>query len=239
MIEKLTFDHLSTGVTSNDAAFPLTTRLQPRMSTTTQTSTKRSICPQCRTQTTLANIRCPKCGVNLVLAVARAAREALSTFQADVGVPYEADKFLPRFGEFLLRQGDITSTQLDAALEYQKSGSGQYRTVGQILLEMGAVNREQLDQASLEQMKEAQVLLREAQGQVNAQATRIQQLESTLGDLAQLCASSVDMMEGATERLKTSIANLRSTDAALELSAPLIELDALAADLSRFTFRER
>ena len=210
------------------------------MSTTTQTSANRSIiCPQCQTQTTLANIRCPKCDVNLVLAVARAAREALSTSQADVGVPYEADKFLPRFGEFLLRQGDITSTQLDAALERQKSGSGQYRTVGQILLEMGAVNREQLDQAGLAQIKETQVLLREAQGQVNAQATRIQRLQSTLGDLAQLYASSVDMMEGATERLKTSVANLRSADAALELCDPLIELDALAADLSRFTSRER
>ena len=125
------------------------------MSPTTQTSTNRLIiCPQCQTQTTLANIHCPKCGVSLVLAVARAAREVLSTSQADVGVPYEADKFLPRFGEFLLRQGDITSTVLDVALERQKSGSGQYRTVGQILLEMGAVNREQLDQASLAQMKE-------------------------------------------------------------------------------------
>jgi len=205
----------------------------------TQNSIDRPIvCPQCQTSTTLAHIRCPKCGVNLVLAVARAAREVLST-SSEVGVPYEADKFLPRFGEFLVRQGHINPTQLDAALERQKSGSGQNRTVGQILLEMGSVNREQLDQASLAQMKETQSLFRESQSQVNTQAKRILQLETALSDLAQLNASSIDMAESAVERLRTIAAKLRSADAALELSDPLTELDTLAADLGRFTSRER
>jgi hypothetical protein len=171
--------------------------------------------------------------------VARAAREVLSTSASDFTVPYEADKFLHRFGDFLMRQGDITSTQLEAALARQKSGSGQYRTVGQILLEMGAVNREQLDRASQAQMKETQTLLRESQTQVTAQAKRIKQLEATLGDLAQLNSSTMDVLELATAHLQTAITQVRASDSALDLAGPLAQLDALAAELSRFSSRER
>ncbi len=210
------------------------------MTPTNDSATERSIvCPQCQTPTTLANTRCPKCGVNLVLAIAREARAALTPSTTGVALPYEADRFLPRFGEFLLRQGDITQTQLDAALARQKSGSGQNRTLGQILLEMGAVNREQLDRASLAQMKETQSLLKDTQAQLAVQGKRLKQMESALGDMAQLNASTMDVIETSAQRLQDASANLRSSDMALELGTTLAELDSVAAALGRYISRER
>jgi hypothetical protein len=170
------------------------------------------VCPRCQTLTSLANIRCPNCGVNLGLAVARAAKEILENNAGDVSLPYEADRFLPRFGEFLLRQGDITATQLEAALARQQSGSGQYRTVGQILLEMGAVNREQLDRASMAQIKEMQILLREDRAQLTQQGKRIQQLEAALADMAELNLSSIDFVESLGQRLQSLKATLKQMD---------------------------
>src|SRR3990172_1715409 len=118
-------------------------------------------CPRCRSSISLANIRCPVCGVNLAVAVGQAAREMLFAGRQEVWLPYEADKYLPRFGEFLVKSGDITDTQLQAALERQKTAPGSHRTIGQILLEMGAVNRDQLDRASMAQIKQLQDTRRE------------------------------------------------------------------------------
>src|SRR5262245_59794370 len=115
-------------------------------------SDKPFLCPRCNTPTSLNSIRCPNCGAHLATAIARAAVEKSASAKEEVGLPYEADRPLPRFGEFLLENGDITKAQLEAALTRQSAVPGQHRTIGQILLEMGAVNREQLDRASLAQV---------------------------------------------------------------------------------------
>ena len=209
------------------------------MSETTTSTERPFVCPRCQTSTSLANIRCPNCGVNLGLAVARAAREILENHGADVSLPYEADRFLPRFGEFLLRQGDITTAQLEAALARQQLGSGQYRTLGQILLEMGAVNREQLDRASTAQIKEMQILLSEDRAQLAQQSKRIQQLESALADLAQLDLSAIDFVEGITQRLQSITVDLQQQDTALETVESTRALENLIARLELFVKKEK
>lgn len=209
------------------------------MSETNPSTDRAFICPRCQTSTSLSNIRCPNCGVNLGLAVARAAREVLDAQASSISVPYEADRFLPRFGEFLLRQGDITSAQLEAALTRQRSGSGQYRTVGQILLEMGSVNREQLDQASMSQIKEMQILLREDRAQLAQQGKRIQQLESALADLAELNIASVDFVENIAQRLRSIGTDLKQSDTALESAEITQALEELIARLDLFVKKEK
>lgn len=205
----------------------------------TSISERPIVCPSCKTTTTLANIRCPNCGVNLVLAVARAAQDMLAPSSSELNLPYEADRFLPRFGDFLLRQGDITKAQLDQALDRQKSGSGQHRTLGQILLEMGAVNREQLDRASLNQIQDTQKALHKVQDDLDAALARTRQLETALSDMAGLNMTAIDLIDSAREQVSLAAEELGRSDHALELSEVTAVLNGLEAALVSFTARNR
>ena len=193
-------------------------------------------CPQCGQPVSFANIRCHHCNINLALAVARAASDLLKARPLETGFLYEVDKHLPRFGEFLLRQGDITPAQLTVALERQTESSGAHRTLGQILLEMGAVNREQLDRASLTQVQELQAVLGESEGQLAAQAERLRQLETALAEMAEVNLAAVKVLESAPKRLQLAIAALR---AAVPEAAVLAELEALADELAQFGANEK
>lgn len=123
-------------------------------------------CPQCGKPIKVDDVHCKSCGVNLAVAVSMLELKILSVSTRPVifGEPYEADIHLTRLGEFLVKNGDITESQLQAALERQKGVSAQSwrRSLGHTLLEMGAVSREQLDLAALQQMRELRERLNEA-----------------------------------------------------------------------------
>jgi hypothetical protein len=208
---------------------------------TSETTGKTIACPRCGASASTADIRCPSCGVNLALAVARAATEQLLAKRTDTGLLYEADRHLPRFGEFLLRNGDITESQLQAALQRQAGATGQHRTIGQILLEMGAVNREQLDKASLSQIGEFQQALTQANDRLAKQGARIRRLENALAEMAALNLSAVNLIDSARERLAAALlslekAQLGADDDAL---AALADLRQLAVELQAMTARDR
>ncbi|HLB46973.1 MAG TPA: hypothetical protein VJL59_08090 [Anaerolineales bacterium] len=198
-------------------------------------------CPRCRSSISLANIRCPVCGVNLAVAVGQAAREMLFAGRQEVWLPYEADKYLPRFGEFLVKSGDITDTQLQAALERQKTAPGSHRTIGQILLEMGAVNRDQLDRASMAQIKQLQDTRRENKEQLANQARRIKQLEAILAELADFNRAAIDFAATVSDNLRKVHLRLGETGAAPNDAArvALADLEKLIDDLSQFVSGER
>ncbi|MBI5714943.1 MAG: hypothetical protein HZC38_16205 [Chloroflexi bacterium] len=124
------------------------------------------VCPQCGKPIKADDVHCKSCGVNLAVAVSMLELKILSVSTRPVifGEPYEADMHLTRLGEFLVKNGDITDAQLLTALERQKGVSAQSwrRSLGQVLLEMGAVSREQLDLAALQQMRELRERLNEA-----------------------------------------------------------------------------
>jgi hypothetical protein len=159
----------------------------------------------------------------------------------EVWLPYEADKYLPRFGEFLVKSGDITDTQLQAALERQKTAPGSHRTIGQILLEMGAVNRDQLDRASMAQIKQLQNTRRENKEQLANQARRIKQLEAILAELADFNRAAIDFAATVSDNLRKVHLHLNETGAAPNDAArvALADLEKLIDDLGQFVSGER
>lgn len=207
----------------------------------TSRSDQSFICPRCRSAISAANIRCPACGVNLALAVGQAAREMLSAGRKEVWMPYEADKYLPRFGDFLVKNGDITGTQLQAALDRQKMAPGSHRTIGQILLEMGAVNREQLDRASIAQIKQLQETLKENKAQLSSHSRRIRQLEEILGELADFNRSAMTLASSISGRLRDVHMRLTETGAAPNDAArvALSDMEKLIDELNQFASGER
>ena len=108
---------------------------------------------------------CPACGIDVALAAVLLERQALGVIPAAPGTPFVGDAMLSRFGEFLMKRGYITSGQLEAALGRQRelAGTGVRETLGQVLLEMGVMTREQLELASVEQVQELQSALRAGQ----------------------------------------------------------------------------
>jgi archaellum component FlaC len=123
-------------------------------------------CPQCGKPIKVEDTHCKSCGVNIAVAISMLELKIISVSTRPVifGEPYETDIHLTRLGEFLVKNGDITESQLQAALERQKSASARSwrRSLGQVLLEMGAVSREQLDLAALQQMRELRERLNES-----------------------------------------------------------------------------
>jgi len=124
-------------------------------------------CLRCAKPVSARESTCPHCGVDLAMAAVLMERLALSVIPAEPGTPFVGDAMLSRFGEFLMKKGYITEVQLDRALGHQKelAARGRRETLGQVLLELGVMSREQLELASVEQVQELQTALR----QVNAQ----------------------------------------------------------------------
>jgi hypothetical protein len=203
-------------------------------------SEKVFLCPRCNTPTSLNSIRCPNCGAHLATAIARSAVEKASASAGEVGLPYEADRPLPRFGEFLLENGDITKAQLEAALARQTAVPGQHRTIGQILLEMGAVNREQLDRASLAQVRQFQTAMQESREQLASQTRRTQQMEEALVKIAELNLSTGRLVTEISHRLHSLMDQLNSAVATDDLSIRqvLAEMDSCVRELEKATSSE-
>jgi len=169
-------------------------------------------CPQCRTPVRAGDITCPHCGVSLALAAVVAERQVLSGMSVEAGRPYVADVILPRFGEFLVTSGDITESQLHAALARQRAEAarGAQMTIGQTLLEMGLVTREQLDHASLRQVKQLQTAFHNIIQQLEQHAAqRTRELQQALQQLTELNALKANFVASISHELRTPIVPIK------------------------------
>ena len=170
------------------------------------------LCPQCRSTVQIEDITCPVCGVDLALAAALAEREVLAFTPARATAPYVSDVILPRFGEYLRRNGHITETQLEAALERQRelAGQGVKQTIGQILLGMGAVTRVQLDIASLQQAQELQVAVQAKNRELEQAAAKYkEELQQALQQLSELSQLKVNFVGTITHELRTPLSHVK------------------------------
>jgi signal transduction histidine kinase len=171
--------------------------------------------------------------MNLALAAVVAERQVLSAMPVEAGKPYEADIILPRFGEFLVTSGDITESQLHAALTRQRAEAarGAQMTIGQTLLEMGLVTREQLDHASLQQVRQLQTAFHNIIQQLEQHAAqRTQELQQALQQLTELNTLKANFVASVSHELRTPIVPIKGyTDLLANGSlGPLSELQSEA-----------
>ena len=194
------------------------------------------ICPQCQAKVNACEVVCPECGVDLAWAAALAERQVLAAMPAAAGATNKGDVLLPRFGEYLLRRGYITDPQLQAALTRQREAAllGSPQTIGQALFEMGAVSREQLDLASIEQVKQLQEALqasnRHLERRVNERTLALQQALQQLAALSELKANLVGNL---SHNLRSPVVPIQGygTLLAYERLGPLTEAQREAVDI--------
>ena len=169
-------------------------------------------CPQCGAAVSTTDVACSICGVDLALAAALAEQTVWASMPSAQERPYVEQIHLPRFGDFLLRNGFVSEGQLQTALAHQQDAAarGQPLPIGQILLDLGVVTREQLDIAGFQQVRELQATLIENNHQlqryVNNYAQELRQALKKLDELNQL---KTNFLSNIRHELRTPVAHIK------------------------------
>ncbi|MBI4769284.1 MAG: hypothetical protein HY784_02445 [Chloroflexi bacterium] len=158
-------------------------------------------CPQCGAGVAPGARFCGVCGVDLSFAALLAERNVLASIPAAPDAPLAAEALSSRIGDYLLQQGSITPAELEAALAHQAlhTARGEYRSLGQTLIELRMLSREALDQALTQMMQGLQNALlasnRELEQRVHQRTQALQAALEKLTEINQLKANFVALAE--------------------------------------------
>jgi len=169
-------------------------------------------CPRCN-QIVDPQVRfCPHCGVDLAIAAVSAERDLTLAVNAPHGMPIAPEILVPRIGEYLTERGLLSPEDLQIALQRHRAlaEEGHPSLIGQVLLELGFVDRETLDQIVTEQILKLQDALRDTNQQLERRVKdRTEELERALNKLSELNKLKSNFISNISHELRTPLTHLR------------------------------
>jgi signal transduction histidine kinase len=170
-------------------------------------------CPNCGTTVPSAQQYCPSCGVDVILYTDQLFRQRLEEALAPApGAPTSVEELIPRMGESLVAQKVITPEQLQAALTEQahrRTAGKEDLRLGQVLLAMGFLQREQLDRAVARMMKELQNSLQIANRNLEERVReRTAELSRALERLSELNQLKANFVANISHELRTPMTHI-------------------------------
>jgi signal transduction histidine kinase len=151
--------------------------------------TRNIACPNCN-QLTLIDFRfCPHCNADLAIAALIAERAIPTAQLLSERQRATPEMLVPRIGENLIKQGLLTEEQLQHALKVQAERvvAGNPILTGELLVELGFITRDNLDQTITHHVLQLQAALANSNQQLEYEVqTRTSQLQNALLKLTEI-----------------------------------------------------
>lgn len=122
------------------------------------------------------------------------------------------EMLVPRLGEYLVQKGMITEIDLFRALVYQQDAAekGGQALLGQALIEMKLLNREQLDQVITEQILQLRTALQSANRNLEQRVLeRTAELNEAMNRLSELSQMKANFISNISHELRTPLTHIK------------------------------
>ncbi|MEE8120300.1 MAG: ATP-binding protein, partial [Anaerolineales bacterium] len=170
------------------------------------------LCPQCEHPLPGDARTCPNCGIDLALLSLLGEKAYLDGIPKYAPMDTTPQWLVPRIGDFLIKQGEITDEQLKIALSRQKKAaeSGEHVLLGQTLLKLGYLERETLDRAITQQIVELHAALQESNRTLQQRVTeRTKELRHALERLTEINQIKANLISNISHELRTPLAHIK------------------------------
>jgi signal transduction histidine kinase len=126
--------------------------------------------------------------------------------------PLTPEVLVPRLGEYLIQRGLISETDLQKALAYQdeKQQTGERLLLGQALMDLNLLNRQQIDHAVTEQIIQLRNALEDANRFLERRvAERTAELQEALRKLSELSQMKANFVANVSHELRTPLTHVK------------------------------
>ena len=169
-------------------------------------------CPQCERPLPGDARACPNCGIDLALLSLLGEKAYLNGSPTYAPMDTTPQWLVPRIGDFLLKQGEITDEQLKIALSCQKEAaeSGEHVLLGQKMLQLGYLERETLDRAITQQIVGLHAALQESNRTLQQRVTeRTKELRHALERVTEINELKANLISNISHELRTPLAHIK------------------------------